>query len=208
MRSYRPPLSSTPPQHSCGTLLAPACPDGSFCSTAAGQCPSILGGLNTKGGVCKVKPDMCTQNVDPVCGCDGVDYSNECAASLKGVSIAAKGECTKGGVLGNLLPGNTGGDSSSPVAAAEVHGTSTTDCGGATAIKCAPEYVCIYEAGNECGAAEGLGKCELTGDMMCTVSVCGGGGRRVGASSRQPSSCPFVSEGSVCLRTTFTRHPP
>ena len=172
-----PLFSSTPPQYSCGTLLAPTCPDGSFCSTAAGQCANALGGLNTKGGVCKIKPDMCAQFVDPVCGCDGVDYSNACTASLKGVSVAAKGECTKGGALGNLLPGTVGGGSSSPAAVAEVKGTSTTDCGGANAITCAPEYVCIYQTENECGAAKGLGKCELAGDMMCTVSVfvCWGG---------------------------------
>lgn len=161
--------------HSCGTLLAPACPDGSFCSTAAGQCPAALGGLNRKGGVCKIMPEMCTQDVDPVCGCDGKDYSNECAANTMGMSIAAKGECTKSDTLGDLLPGNTKGDSYTPVAEAEVTGTSTTDCGGATDINCAPEYVCIYQAGNECGAANGLGKCELAADMMCTVSaVCGG----------------------------------
>lgn len=182
------PLSS---HHSCGTLLALPCPDGSFCNTAAGQCPTALGGLNTKGGVCKIKPDMCAQNVDPVCGCDGVDYSNECAASLKGVSIAAKGECTKGSALGNLLPGTIGG-SPSPVAVAEVKGTSTTDCGGLDSIKCAPEYVCIYQAGNECGAAKGLGKCELAGDMMCTVSFVGRG-RWVGVSVLSLSIAPYLT---------------
>lgn len=47
--------------HSCGTLLSLPCPDGSFCSTALGQCAGGLGGLGTsaKGGVCEVKPDMC-----------------------------------------------------------------------------------------------------------------------------------------------------
>ncbi|KAM3571114.1 hypothetical protein VYU27_006825 [Nannochloropsis oceanica] len=163
-------------EQACGTLLAPACPDGSFCSTVAGQCPVALGGLNSKGGVCKIMPDICTYEVEPVCGCDGKDYSNECEASAMGVSIAARGECTRGDTIGDLRPGNTKGESDLPVAVAEVTGTSTTDCGGASDIKCAPEYVCIYQPGNECGVANGLGKCELAADMMCTAEylpVCG-----------------------------------
>jgi len=44
-------------------------------------------------GVCREKPQMCTMDYTPVCGCDEQTYSNECAANAKGVSAAYLGEC-------------------------------------------------------------------------------------------------------------------
>ncbi len=44
-------------------------------------------------GVCRETPKMCTMDYNPVCGCDGKIYPNECAANSKGVSAAYEGEC-------------------------------------------------------------------------------------------------------------------
>lgn len=44
-------------------------------------------------GVCRVRPQVCTQDFRPVCGCDGKTYSNECVANSNGISAASQGEC-------------------------------------------------------------------------------------------------------------------
>ena len=44
-------------------------------------------------GICRTKPQMCTMDYNPVCGCDENTYPNECAANSQGVSAAYTGDC-------------------------------------------------------------------------------------------------------------------
>ncbi|MEM7135881.1 MAG: Kazal-type serine protease inhibitor domain-containing protein [Myxococcota bacterium] len=82
-----PPAAAGEAGDACGA--SKGCATGLYCSyTLAATC-----GDKGKAGKCRPRPQACTRDYKPVCGCDGNTYSNGCSASAAGVSVRKKGGC-------------------------------------------------------------------------------------------------------------------
>jgi hypothetical protein len=79
------------PKESCGGFTANRfqCDSGLFCNyPLEAQC-----GAADQGGTCEIKPQICTLEYNPVCGCDGKTYGNGCSARGAGTSVQRVGSC-------------------------------------------------------------------------------------------------------------------
>lgn len=81
-----------------GPCEATGCQDNGDCSRSQFCAKSGCQGT----GTCEPRPEACIMLYAPVCGCDGVTYSNACFAASAGVNVASQGECEArcGGILG------------------------------------------------------------------------------------------------------------
>jgi len=86
-------------------------------------------------GVCRTRPEACTMDYSPVCGCNDQTYPNACAAAAAGVSVGALGECpVRAGAVGDV-------------------------CGTRGAPACGEGLFCNFPAGADCGRADAPGAC-------------------------------------------------
>lgn len=73
----------------CGGIAGLQCSNGNqVCIFPVNRC-----NVADNFGACMDRPEVCTFNFDPVCGCDGVTYSNSCNATAAGISIDSMGAC-------------------------------------------------------------------------------------------------------------------
>jgi hypothetical protein len=183
----------------CGGLTGASCPDGQYCSFP----PEAQCGAADQTGQCALQPEACTQQYDPVCGCDGVTYGNACSAASAGVSVVSDGECAPepqcradrdcpippcacldedgDGVCENECPvpvcvdGQCSVGSSTKLQLGDI-------CGGFRPVgspECDTGLFCQHQPGALCGAADAPGECVAIPEVCADIfdPVCGCDGR-------------------------------
>lgn len=73
----------------CGGRAGDTCSADQFCKF---ERVAICGHADGRG-VCDARPEVCTAQYAPVCGCDGQTYSNECVAAREGMGVLHDGAC-------------------------------------------------------------------------------------------------------------------
>jgi hypothetical protein len=82
-------LHEGPCAKSCGGFAGKKCGSGEYCHfDLIKSC-----GFGDAMGTCKAKPEVCLLNFQPVCGCNGKTFGNECEAAAAGVSVFHQGSC-------------------------------------------------------------------------------------------------------------------
>ncbi len=152
---------------SCGSRAEDECGEDEFCNFP----PSANCGSADGPGTCTPRPEACDAVYDPVCGCDGETYGNECEAQMHGVSVSAPGECAEEEV-----------------------------CGGLIGKTCPKGTVCVYEPEAACGQGDQTGTCEAL-PVACPdiyAPVCGCDGNTYSSSCVAHSYGVSVASSGEC----------
>ncbi len=143
---------AAPPVQACGSRGLQPCPDDTYCDWPDAN----ICGRADGPGTCQPLPEVCTLDVSPICGCDGLTYTNRCAAAILGIDTLHPGACAR--------PGQPEGST----------------CGGIAALQCEDGLKCNYSGNMGCNIADAAGVCVVDEPRFCTAHydpVCGCDGR-------------------------------
>ncbi len=114
------------------------CGEAQYCDF---QETNACGLLFDQPGTCQDRPEACSQEAFPVCGCDGVTYGNPCVAANVGVNVQAEGACVE-----------------------------EVTCGGFVGDTCEADEYCDFPLSEICGRADGTGVCR-TRPEACDLNI-------------------------------------